>query len=161
MNIVKLCARYFIHFIDLTRDQLKRATMLRATVSWRSPFRGLTTVRLRCNLPTCSPPCRSRPRFRPAYSDFYIRAFGGLVTRTAAGHHYSGNWANSTGGARRFAPDRTPTSIAATQKRTSRALNDQGYIDGNRPDPTGPHPNADRVQLLRGNILVRTSAASF
>jgi hypothetical protein len=24
--------------------------------SWRSPFRGLTTVRLRYNLPTCSPP---------------------------------------------------------------------------------------------------------
>ena len=31
MNIVKLFARDFIRFIDLTRDQLKRATILRAT----------------------------------------------------------------------------------------------------------------------------------
>ena len=89
---------------------------------WRSPFRGLTTVRLRYNLPTCSPPCRSRPCFRSAYGDFYIRASGGLVTRTAAGHHYSGNWASSTGGTHRFTPARTPTSIAATQNRTSGEL---------------------------------------
>ena len=66
--------------------------------SWRSRFRGFTTVRMRYNLPTCSPPCRSRPGSRPAYGDFYIRAFDGLVARTAAGYHYSGNWARSTGG---------------------------------------------------------------
>jgi hypothetical protein len=51
------------------------------------------------NLPTCSPPCRSRPGLHPVYGDFYIRASSGLVTRTAAGYHYSGNWASSTGGA--------------------------------------------------------------
>ena len=55
---------------------------------WRSPFRGLTMIRIRYNLPTCLPPCRSRPGFHPAYGDFYIRAFGGLVARTAAGCHY-------------------------------------------------------------------------
>jgi len=43
-------------------------------------------------------PRRSRPGSRPAYRDFYIRAFDGLVARTAAGYHYSGNWASSTGG---------------------------------------------------------------
>ena len=84
--------------------------------SWRSPFRGLTTVRLRYNLPTCSPPCRSRPRFRPGYGDSYIRAFGGLVTRTAAGHHYSGNWASSTGGTHRITPARTPTSVRCNHR---------------------------------------------
>jgi hypothetical protein len=87
--------------------------------SWRSPFQGLTTVRLRYNLPTCLPPCRSRPSFRPAYGDFYIRAFGGLVARTAAGYHYSGNWASSTGGTYRSTPARTPTSIAATSNGAS------------------------------------------
>jgi hypothetical protein len=30
--------------------------------------------------------------------DFYFRAFDGLVTRSAAGYHYGGNWASSTGG---------------------------------------------------------------
>ena len=55
-------------------------------------FAYVTTCRL------APPPCRSRPSFRPAYGDFYIRAFDGLVTRTAAGYHYSGNWESSTGG---------------------------------------------------------------
>ena len=32
------------------------------------------------------------------HPDFYFRAFDGLVTRTAAGYHYSGNWASSTDG---------------------------------------------------------------
>jgi len=64
-------------------------------------------------------PCRSRPRFRPAYGDFYIRASGGLVTRTAAGHDYSGNWASSTDGTYYSAPARTPTSIPTTHNQTS------------------------------------------
>ena len=34
----------------------------------------------------------------PANRGFYFRAFGGLITRTAAGYHYGGNWASSTGG---------------------------------------------------------------
>jgi len=76
---------------------------------------SLLTVRIRYNLLTRSPPCRSRPSFRPAYGDFYFRASGGLVTRTAAGYHYSGNWASSTDGTYCFTPARTPTSIAATQ----------------------------------------------
>ena len=66
--------------------------------SWGVRFRGLTTVRFRYDLSICSPPCRSRPGFHPANGDFYFRAFDGLVTRTAAGYHYSGNWASSTGG---------------------------------------------------------------
>jgi hypothetical protein len=69
------------------------------------------------NLPTCSPPCRSRPGFHPAYGDFYIRASSGLVTRTAAGYDYSGNWASSTGGTHCLTPARPPTSIAATENR--------------------------------------------
>jgi hypothetical protein len=36
--------------------------------------------------------------FPPANRDFYFRAFDGLITRTAAGYSYSGNWASSTGG---------------------------------------------------------------
>ena len=36
---------------------------------------------MRYNLPTCLPSCR-RPGSRPAYGDFYIRAFDGLVART-------------------------------------------------------------------------------
>jgi len=67
-------------------------------------------------------PCRSRPCFRSAYGDFYIRASGGLVTRTAAGYDYSGNWASSTDGTYYFAPARTPTSIAATQNQTRHVL---------------------------------------
>jgi len=35
---------------------------------------------------------------RPANEDFYSRAFDGLVTRTAAGYNYGGNWTISTGG---------------------------------------------------------------
>ena len=35
--------------------------------------------------------------FPPANGDFYFRAFSGLITRTAAGYNYSGNWASSTG----------------------------------------------------------------
>ena len=37
-------------------------------------------------------------RFPPANRDFYFRASGGLVTRSAAGYDYGGNWASSTGG---------------------------------------------------------------
>jgi hypothetical protein len=44
------------------------------------------------------PSCRSGPSFRPAHEDFYFRAFDGLVTRTAAGYDYGGNWISSTGG---------------------------------------------------------------
>ena len=49
---------------------------------------------------------------------FYVRAFDGLVTRTAAGYNYRGNWASSSGG---FSPARTPTSIAAAAYRTGQA----------------------------------------
>ena len=34
----------------------------------------------------------------PANEDFYSRAFDGLVTRTAAGYNYGGNWTTSTDG---------------------------------------------------------------
>jgi len=44
------------------------------------------------------PPCRSWPGFHPANEDFYSRASDGLVTRSAAGYNYGGNWASSTGG---------------------------------------------------------------
>jgi hypothetical protein len=62
------------------------------------PFRGFTTVRFRYDLPICLPSCRSRPGSRPAHEDFYSRASGGLVTRTATGYNYGGNWTISTGG---------------------------------------------------------------
>jgi len=35
----------------------------------------------------------------PSPEDFYCRAFGGLVTSSAAGYNYGGNWTISTGGA--------------------------------------------------------------
>ena len=38
-------------------------------------------------------------RLSPSHKDFYCRAFGGLVTRSAAGYDYGGNWTISTGGA--------------------------------------------------------------
>jgi hypothetical protein len=34
----------------------------------------------------------------PSHKDFYCRASGGLVTRSAAGYNYGGNWTISTGG---------------------------------------------------------------
>ena len=34
----------------------------------------------------------------PANEDFYFRASNGLVTRSAAGYHYRGNWASYPGG---------------------------------------------------------------
>ncbi len=34
----------------------------------------------------------------PADEDFYFRASNGLVTRSAAGYNYRGNWASSPGG---------------------------------------------------------------
>jgi len=33
----------------------------------------------------------------PSHKDFYCRASGGLVTRSAAGYDYGGNWTISTG----------------------------------------------------------------
>ena len=63
----------------------------------RERFRGFTTVRLRYDLSICSPSCRSRPGFHQAYEDFYFRASDGLVTRSAAGYNYRGNWASSPG----------------------------------------------------------------
>jgi len=65
-----------------------------------------------------APPCRSRPGFHPADGNFYLRAFDGLVTRTAAGYNYRDNGAISSGGS---FPARTPTSISATAYRTGRA----------------------------------------
>ena len=46
--------------------------------SKREPFRGYLLVRLRYDLPSCSPPKR----------DFYVRASDGLVTLPAAGYNY-------------------------------------------------------------------------
>ena len=63
----------------------------------RERFRGFTTVHLRYDLSICSPSCRSRLGFHPAYEDFYFRASDGLVTRSAAGYNYRGNWASSPG----------------------------------------------------------------
>jgi len=65
-----------------------------------------------------APPCRSRLGFHPADGDFYLRAFDGLVARSAAGYHYRDNWAIFSGGS---FPARTPTSIAATAHRTGLA----------------------------------------
>jgi len=65
-----------------------------------------------------APPCRSRLGFHPADGDFYLRAFDGLVARSAAGYHYRDNWAIFSGGS---FPARTPTSIAATAHRTGQA----------------------------------------
>ena len=65
---------------------------------WGVRFRGFTTVRFRYDLPICSSSCRSGLGFRPAHEDFYSQASGGLVTRTAAGYNYGGNWTISTGG---------------------------------------------------------------
>src|SRR6266581_345228 len=75
-------------------------------------FTFATTCRL------ARPPCRSRPGFHPADGDFYLRAFDGLVARSAAGYHYRDNWAIFSGGS---FPARTPTSIAATAYRTGQA----------------------------------------
>jgi hypothetical protein len=61
----------------------------------RERFRGFTTVHLRYDLSICLPSCRSRPGFHPADKDFYCRASDGLVTRSAAGYNYRGNWASS------------------------------------------------------------------
>jgi hypothetical protein len=61
----------------------------------RERFRGFATVHLRYDLSICSPSCRSRLGFHPAYEDFYFRASDGLVTRSAAGYNYRGNWASS------------------------------------------------------------------
>jgi hypothetical protein len=61
-------------------------------------FRGLTTVRFRYDLSICSPSCWSRPGLHPADEDFYVRASDGLVTRSAAGYNYKGNWASSPAG---------------------------------------------------------------
>jgi hypothetical protein len=36
-------------------------------------------------------------RLNPAAEDFYFRASDGLVTRSAAGYDYRGNWASSPG----------------------------------------------------------------
>jgi hypothetical protein len=65
---------------------------------WGVRFRGFTTVRFRYDLSSCSPSCRSRPDFRPAYEDFYSRASDGLVARSVAGYDYGVNWIISTGG---------------------------------------------------------------
>ena len=74
-------------------------------------FRGFTTVRFRYDLSSCSPSCRSRPGVHPVHEDFYCRAFGGLVTRTAAGYHYGVQLDNLH--RRDFHPLALPTSIAA------------------------------------------------
>jgi hypothetical protein len=65
--------------------------------SWGSLFRGFTTVHVRYSLSICSPSCRSRPGLHPADEDFRFRASDGLVTRSAAGYDYRGNWASSPG----------------------------------------------------------------
>jgi hypothetical protein len=57
---------------------------------------GLAPCSIRC-IVDCSPSCWSRPGLHPADEDFYVRAFDGLVTRSAAGYDYRGNWASSPG----------------------------------------------------------------
>ena len=64
---------------------------------WGSVFEAVvvrlaTTCRLACL------PWRIRPGSRPADGDVYVRASGESVTLLAAGYHYGGNWAISTGG---------------------------------------------------------------
>ena len=86
------------HWPSTFSDGLGTSVTLHPPILVEESISRLTTVRMRYNLPTCSPPCRSRPGSRPAYGDFYFRAFDGLVTRTVAGYHYSGNWASSTDG---------------------------------------------------------------
>ena len=46
-------------------------------------------------------PLPNRPKGHPpSHGDFYVRASDGLVTLPAAGYHYGGGWAASTGGTR-------------------------------------------------------------
>src|SRR5580704_9406879 len=79
---------------------------------------SLSTLSTHPELDDLLAPCRSRPGFRPADGDFYLRAFDGLVTRIGAGYNYRDNWAISSGGS---FPARTPTSIAVTAHRTGLA----------------------------------------
>ena len=67
--------------------------------SWEGSYRDLLTVRSRYDLSTGSPPLSEPTRASlPADRGFYVRAFDGLVTRSAAGYRYGGNWAISTDG---------------------------------------------------------------
>jgi hypothetical protein len=61
-------------------------------------FRGFTTVYFRLRPADLLALLSERTGLRPAYEDFYFRAFDGLVTRTAAGYNYGGNWTSFTGG---------------------------------------------------------------
>jgi hypothetical protein len=61
------------------------------------PISGLHYRHFRYSLSICSPSCRSRPGLHPADEDSCFRASGGLVTRSAAGYDYRGNWASSPG----------------------------------------------------------------
>jgi hypothetical protein len=63
-----------------------------------SPISGLHYGSLSLRPVDLLAPLSELTRFHPANGDFYFRAFDGLVTRTAAGYHYSGNWASSTDG---------------------------------------------------------------
>ena len=62
-------------------------------------FRGLTTVRLRYDLLFCLPSLSEQTRLASSHREsVYFRASDGLVTRPAAGYHYSANWETCTGG---------------------------------------------------------------
>jgi hypothetical protein len=112
------------------------------------------------NLPTCSPPCRSRPGFRPAYGDFYIRASSGLVTRTAAGYDYSGNWASSTGGTHCLTPARPPTSIAATENQDLGLLNEREAAHGRGPSGRRCRQRLDRHHRRTGSECLQRCGRS-
>jgi hypothetical protein len=43
-------------------------------------------------------PLTDLTRLSPSHGDFYFRASDGLVTRSAAGYGYGGNWVSSTDG---------------------------------------------------------------
>ena len=87
--------------------------------SWRSRFRGLTTVRMRYNLPTCSPPvgadqalAQPTGTFTSGLSTDWSPAPPPDITTVATGQVPPAG----------FTPARTPTSIAATEIATSQDL---------------------------------------
>ena len=66
----------------------------------REPISGLncSSLSLRPVDLLCLPRLLELTGSFPANRGFCFRAFVGLITRTATGYHYGGNWVSSTGG---------------------------------------------------------------
>ena len=97
-------AAYTQYFAEDTSLQLRMTVSAFPSPSHSDPskgvsFRGLTTARLRYDLLFCLPSLSEQTRFVSSHREgVYVRASDGLVTRPAAGYHYSANWAICTGG---------------------------------------------------------------